>query len=98
MVDSVARNAVLDSVTEEDIEEGRLNDDQIQAMWHITLEEAQSWKHKSIVAVCTDASPSIESKEMAKILYDHICEADGMITKPDNCDGLLSIREVLYGN
>src|SRR5262245_24893992 len=42
VLDAVERNTELDSVTEEDVEEGRLNDDQIQAMWGQTLEEAQN--------------------------------------------------------
>ena len=37
LMKSVERNADLDDVTEEDIEEGALNDDQLQALWGRTL-------------------------------------------------------------
>jgi hypothetical protein len=92
IMDAVERNAELDGVTAEDVEEGRLNDDQIQAMWGKTLEEAQNQIYQRIVAVCTDAPPDITSKEIADILYAHICDAGGKdITEPDDRDGLLVI-------
>lgn len=92
IVNAVERNAMIDDVTEEDLEEGRLNDDQLQAIWYTSLEEAQSKVYESIVAVCTDSPPKIESKEMAQILYNQICKSDGkIITEPDNCDCLLII-------
>ena len=37
---SAERNADLADITEEDIEEGALNDDQLQALWGRTLYEA----------------------------------------------------------
>jgi hypothetical protein len=40
LMKSVERNADLDDITEEDIEEGALNDDQLQALWGRTLYEA----------------------------------------------------------
>jgi hypothetical protein len=40
LMKSVERNADLDDITEEDIEEGALNDDQLQAVWGRTLYEA----------------------------------------------------------
>jgi hypothetical protein len=57
LMEGVERNAQLDDVTEEDVEEGCLNDDQIQAMWGMTLEEAQNVEYRQIVAACTSASP-----------------------------------------
>ena len=41
ILDGVERNAILDDVTQEDVDAGRLDDDQIQAMWGMRLEEAQ---------------------------------------------------------
>lgn len=35
-MESVERNALLDGLTQEDVDEGRLNDHQIQSMWGIT--------------------------------------------------------------
>ena len=37
LLDGVERNAELDGITDEDVEEGNLNDDQIQAMWDLLL-------------------------------------------------------------
>src|SRR6516162_6647773 len=52
VMNAVERNTELDGVTEEDVEGGRLNDDQIQAMWGTTLEEAQNHRYERIVASC----------------------------------------------
>ncbi len=55
LMKSVERNADLDDITEEDIEEGALNDDQLQALWGRTLEEAQNEEFVEIVAAWLDA-------------------------------------------
>ena len=65
LMNSIERNAELDDVTEDDIEQGHLNDDQIQAMWGKTLEEAQSQSYEKIVAVWLDAPDGLSSKEAA---------------------------------
>ncbi len=85
----VERNAELDGVTEEDIAEGLLNDDQIQAMWGMSLEEAQNQVYEQIVAVLLDAPEALSSKDVATHLCSAI-EADGgkVVEVPDG-DGLL---------
>ncbi len=90
IMESVERNAELDGVTEEEVEEGRLNDDQIQAMWGQTLEEAQNAEYREIVAACSGANPKIDAKEMAAVLYRAVCSGGGKeITEPDTAGGLL---------
>lgn len=91
LMEGVERNAQLDDVTEEDVEEGRLNDDQIQAMWGMTLEEAQDVEYRQIVAACTGASPDATAREIAEALYEAVCEDGGKeITEVDD-DGLLDL-------
>jgi hypothetical protein len=88
-MDGVERNAELDGITDEDVKEGRLNDDQIQAMWGMSLEEAQNAEYRRIVAVCFDAPPESSSKEIANVLYDAICEAGGKVVEEPDSVGLL---------
>lgn len=84
------RNVILDDVTAEDVEEGRLNDDQIQAMWGQTLEEAQKEERRHIVAWVDGVAPDFNAAEMASMLYRAVCEGGGNeITEPDARDGLL---------
>ncbi len=69
VLQAVQRNTELDGVTEEDVEEGRLNDDQIQAMWGMTLEEAQYKTYEHIVAVAEDVSAMTSKRKLARALY-----------------------------
>lgn len=91
MLDSVQRNACLDHVTQEDVDEGALNDDQIQAMWGQNLEDAQAAEFRQIVAVCSKAEVNAQAKDIAVILYGRVCEAAGRsaIDDEDFSNGLL---------
>ena len=89
LMKSVERNADLDDVTEEDIEEGALNDDQLQALWGRTLEEAQNEEFVEIVAAWLDAPRKSFSIDAAKTLYEALRTHDAiMVSEPDE-DGLL---------
>ena len=83
------RNAELDGVTQEDIDAGRLNDDQVQALWGMTLEEAQSQEETLVVAVCEDAPEDVTAKEMAELMYDTIEENNGKIVDDTTNCGLI---------
>ncbi len=72
LLDCVERNACLDGVTEEDVADGALDDDQIQAMWGMTLEEAQDKEYCRVVAVCENAPKDSCKKVMAQIMYDEV--------------------------
>lgn len=63
------RNACLDSVTEEDIEEGHLNDDQAQALWNRTLEEAQNARWTTPVALALSVNPTESAEEVIVAMY-----------------------------
>lgn len=90
--DGVERSAALDDVTQEDVDEGRLNDDQIEAMWGMSLEEAQSSEYRQISAACFGASDDLSAKEMAEILYRAVCEGGGKeISESDDVEGLLQL-------
>lgn len=89
IMNGIERNAELDDVTEADIEEGLLNDDQIQAMWGMTLEEAQNQTYERIVSVLLDAPEGLSSTEAAKHLYAAVQEADGKIIDEPDTGGLL---------
>ena len=74
---------------EEDIEEGALNDDQLQALWGRTLEEAQNEEFVEIVAAWLDAPRKSFSIDAAETLYEALRTRDGiMVSEPDR-DGLL---------
>jgi hypothetical protein len=89
LMKSVERNADLDDVTEEDIEEGALNDDQLQALWGRTLEEAQNEEFVEIVAAWLDAPRKTVTIDAAKTLYEALRTHDAiMVSEPDD-DGLL---------
>ena len=84
ILDGVERNTELDGVTEEDVKEGRLNDDQIQAMWGITLEEAQNQEYREIVAVLEGAPKELNAKKAAEIMYEEVSKNQGkIIDEPD---------------
>ena len=83
-------SSILEDVTQEDVDEGRLNDDQIQAMWGMSLEEAQSSEYRQIVAACSHASEDLSAAEIAEILYRAVCKGGGKeITEPDRLAGLV---------
>ena len=77
VLDGVERNAELDGLTEEDVEEGRVNDDQLQAMWGMTLAEAQDQEYKRIVAVAIGVPRGAKAADVGKRLYDAVCAAGG---------------------
>jgi hypothetical protein len=90
VMNGLERNAELDGVEAEDVEAGRLNDNQIQAMWGMSLEEAHNQVYQRIVAICTDLPSWMGSPEVSRLLYDEIVKAGGKdVTEPDDLDTLL---------
>jgi hypothetical protein len=89
LLKSSERNAELDGVTEEDVESGALNDDQIQAMWGTTLEKAQQEIYEKIVAVWIKPPLLVTSTGAAKALYVFIAESGGKEVDEPGDDGLL---------
>ena len=89
IMDGERRSAELDDVTEEDIAQGNLNDDQLQALSGTTLEEAQNARYNRIVAICIDAPQDAQSHEIAELLYDAIEEAGGTIVEEPDGFGIL---------
>jgi len=86
---SVERNRDLDGVTEEDVERGALNDDQLQAMWGLTLEEAQRQKWQEIVAAWTNAPAGASPLEAARVLYEAVRARSGKVIDEAEDEGLL---------
>lgn len=62
LMKGVSRYNHLDDVTEDEVEAGMLNDDQIQAIWGRTLEEAQNEQSEEIVALWSNAPARTLSK------------------------------------
>lgn len=86
MLESVERNADLDGVTEEDVEAGKLNDDQIQAIWGMTLEEAQAQEYRRIVAICNEVPAHIATDDLIRQVFDQLAKSGGkLITEPGDC-------------
>jgi hypothetical protein len=75
-LDAVERNTILDDVTEDDIEQVRLNDDQLQALWGSTLQEAQSQVYRQIIAYCSSEN-DWSSADIGAKLYKAILEKNG---------------------
>jgi hypothetical protein len=92
IMDSVQRNALLDGITQEDVEAGCLNDDQLQAIHGIGLKNAQKWRFKCIVAVCTKASPKASATKVARTMYKLVSQhAEVTIDEPDEEEGLIAL-------
>ena len=72
------RHGFLDDVTEEDVENGRLNDDQLQAIWNSSLEEAQEERWDVICAVWMDPPPGLSAEEAGWRLYREFVDRGGM--------------------
>ena len=90
VMDSLSRNAELDGVTQDDVDNERLNDDQWQILDGRTLEEAQSEEYRRIVAVCTDAPKDATSIDMASPMYEEVCRLQWpRITVPDEVPRLI---------
>ena len=79
ILDEVTRNTELDGVTEDDVEADALNDDQLQSMWGMSLEEAQSQEHRHIVAILEEAPDDLSAKDAAKLLYEHVSKNGGKV-------------------
>jgi hypothetical protein len=90
LLKSSERNAELDDVTEEDVESGALNDDQIQAMWGMTLKEAQQQIYEEIVAVWIKPPSLVTSTGAAKTLYEFIVASGGKAVDESGDEGLLA--------
>lgn len=68
---------ILHFLTEEDVLEGRLNDDQAQLLCgYGSLEEAQNAEREVFVAALTNAPADMTEKEAARILYAAALRAD----------------------
>lgn len=84
------RKGILDGVTQEDVDEGLLNDDQRQAMWGMTLEEAQSRRYQYIAAVLHDAPTDTDQTQAALLLYEEIENQRGKTVSEVTAEGLLA--------
>lgn len=91
VLEGVERNTELDGISEEDVEEGQLNDDQLQAMWGMSLEEAQNQEYRRIVVVLADTPHDMKAKEAAEIMYSEIQKNNGKVINEPDLGGLLEI-------
>jgi len=80
---SIARDPCLDDVTEEDVEEGALNDDQLEALGDMTLEEARAQEERKVIAVWMNPPKRSSRRAAAKLLYDAVVAAGGIDIKAD---------------
>ena len=89
-MEGVQRNAMLDGLTQEDIDEGNLDDDQIQALLGTTLKEAQSAKYSEIVAVMLVAPSDIPTEKAADLMYNELIDAGGKVIEEVEDYGLIA--------
>jgi hypothetical protein len=75
---SIARDPCLDDVTEEDVEEGALTDEQFEALGDMTLEEARAEEERKVIAVWLNPPKRSSRKAASKLLYDAVVAAGGM--------------------
>lgn len=72
------RNGCLDHVTEEDVKECALTDDQSQAIHSFgSLKKAQKWKFNMICAVWLDPPEGLTAKDAGRQLYREFVEQGG---------------------
>lgn len=87
LLERVQRDDCLDDVTEEDIEEGALNDDQLQALWRRERVEARGAleaEQREIVGAWSDALKDATVAAVAKAMLQAVGAADGIvIDEPD---------------
>lgn len=67
----------LDCLTQEDVDAGELNDEQEQALWDTTLEEAQAVRYCRIAAVATAVPETMGAKEIGKLMHAEVLKNGG---------------------
>ena len=77
VLDCVQWNGCLDDVTQADVDNDRLNDDQIQAMWGMTLEKAKAQVYKYIAVVAEEVPADLDAKTVGELLYQKALKAGG---------------------
>ena len=83
ILESVERNAALDDVTEEDVEAGLLNDDQLQAMWGMSLSEAQETQFRQIVIVCNAVPANLGRDRIVELMFEALKRAGGKMIEEE---------------
>jgi hypothetical protein len=86
---SSERNTCLDDVTEEDVEDGRLSDDQLQALWGTTLEKAQNRVCERVVAAWIKPPDDAVMLAAARALYEFVVASCGKRIDDRGDQGLL---------
>lgn len=93
ILEGVSRDNSLDDVTDEDVENGNLNDDQIQAMWNYeTLEEAKeaaAAEYSSVIVILKNAPSGLAEVRIAEILYAEVIRNSGKVIMDVDKEGLL---------
>jgi len=70
LLNQCSRNGCLDGVTQEDVDEGALNDDQLQAIHDFgSLKKAQKWEFNMICAVWLDPPEGLSAEDAGRRLY-----------------------------
>lgn len=70
-------NGCLDSLTQEDVDEGNRNADQEQCLWNRSLEAAQAIRYELIVAVATEVPEGMSAEDVGKALHRAVMEDGG---------------------
>lgn len=69
----------LDSLTQEDVDAGDLTDEQEQALWNTTLEEAQGVRYCRIAAVATGVPDTMSPEQIGKLMHDEVLKSGGFM-------------------
>jgi hypothetical protein len=78
LLDQCSRNGCLDGETKEDVEEGLLNDDQLQAIHDFgSLKKAQKREYNMICAVWLDPPEAQSAEDAGRQLYEEFVEQGG---------------------
>ena len=90
-LEAVERNGCLDGLTEEDVQNGALNDDQIEALGDMSLEEAQKEESAYLVAVTRDPDSGAPPSEILDLLYTSLAKGNyKFISDREDDYGMLS--------
>lgn len=78
LLNQCSRNGCLDGITKEDVKEGALNDDQLQAIHDFgSLKKAQKWEFNMICAVWLDPPEGLSAEDAGRQQYEEFVEHGG---------------------
>lgn len=77
VMDCMEWHGDLDNLTQEEVDAGDINDDQLQQLGSMTLEEAQAIRYHRIVAFATGVPETMTAEKIGELLHKAVLEDGG---------------------